>query len=298
MSARMAELVKRLESPLITIRVGQGAGARDFHVPQGILCACSDWFTNALKDGRFIEGTAKLINLPEDTARVFEAFVVFAYEGILTFPNDYETPEICGEAFHFALDIWNFGEKYMLPYLQNAAVTSACYFIKDETIPMTVLSACFDAAATETSPFRVMIADYAVNYMTVEGESAGIEVEHHLAGREGFLRAFQASQVACGTLDKGSFPRYRKPMDFGTTFFKPLEAESSWREGDMDTVIFAPHWDCTTSGCGVCGLYPAGGNSGVARCRACGEFARCKCADPQWLLVCPTCMEENSSKNK
>ncbi|SMY22393.1 unnamed protein product [Zymoseptoria tritici ST99CH_1A5] len=256
MSSVMARFVRRLESPFVTIRVGQGAGTRDFHVPQDILCACSVWFTNALKQDRFIEGAEKLIKLPEESAATFEAFIAFAYEGLISFKRagDMST-EARGEAFQYVLDIWNFGEKYMLPHLQDAATTTACSFLHcRDGVPWDVLGHCFEVATTEC-PFRTIIADYAAQCMHVQREGAGPAIERHLGSADGFITAFCASQLALRSLPVGHFPRYGKPLQAGAELYKTDGHDGEWREGFEEELGYGGSWAIPYFDCGECGLY-------------------------------------------
>ncbi|SMR48513.1 unnamed protein product [Zymoseptoria tritici ST99CH_1E4] len=288
----MAELVKRLESPMVIVRVGQGSGAKDFRVPQDVLCACSTWFTNALKADRFVEGQTRHIRLPEDSVSTFEAFVAFAYEGRLSFTLANTLAR--GDDFQYALDIWNFGEKYMLPHLQDAAVISACIFLNEDNVPFDTLGRCFDLAATETSPFRIIIADYAVHRMSRGGEHIGIAVEQHLGGCSGFLRAFHSSQKASGDLAKIEFPRYRTPARAGKQLFKTKGDGETWREGEDKIWTQASKWDPTSSvECGGCGLYSTSRFEGLAQCRTCDKLASCNCDQEQWFITCRECESSN-----
>jgi hypothetical protein len=264
-------------------------------VPQDVLCACSTFFTKALKEDRFLEGAAKLITLPEETARVFEAFVAFAYEGLLSFSKDsLSSAESRAEAFQYVLEIWNFGEKYMLPHLQDAATTSACVFLDYDDIPFTVLVQCFDAAATETCPFRTIIADSAVYRMSKDKDGVGCEVERLFAGSSGFLRAFYSSQVAAAALRAGDFPRYRRPVKAGEELYKTGPSEIQWRDDEPGLFCHSSLWDPNQQvDCGNCGLYDTADFAGRARCRSCRQFAYCQCHRGQWSIECNDCRHES-----
>jgi hypothetical protein len=260
---------RRYESPLITIRVGLGATARDFRVPRDILCACSAWFTNALEDDRFIEGKENLINLPEEDATVFEAFVAFAYEGFLTFGEDPSSVNARGEAFSFSLQIWNLGDKYVLPYLQNAATTQACFLLHDGTgVPLEVLGLCF-VDTTETCPFRLLIADHAVHVMNKGCQYVGAKVERQLGACDGFTRAFHSSQEAYHRLPSNEFPRSLKPIKASEQLFQTEKDNYNWRPGEDSVYTCSGVWDPEARPeCGECGHFRAQ-NSLPSLCESC-----------------------------
>jgi hypothetical protein len=189
----------------------------------------------------------------------------------------------------------------MLPHLQDAATMMACSLLTHSNgggdIPFASLGRCFDAAATESSPLRTIIADSAVHRLGANMDEVSIEVERHLACCEGFFRAFCASQAAKTTLDPDQFPRYLKPAKSGTQFFKTKASENRWRDEEDNLVAFSSEWDPTAIvDCGNCGLHYSAFFDGTAVCLSCDQLASCGCGiDGHWVMQCRECYDKNEA---
>ncbi|KXT06886.1 hypothetical protein AC578_7197 [Pseudocercospora eumusae] len=199
----MDDFIRQLEGPTVVVCVGptENENRRDFKVAKHLLCEKSDWFNDALKDERFVEGQLSIVELPEDSPSVFAAFYYFIlhHDELAFKPVCIETDgiETCCEQLKLCIDIWIFGDKIGMPKLQNAAMRRACFVtdectIKECVIPAAVLEACF-SRTLPNSPLQVLATDYVVDCMIMEPEKSA-QLLHHLSPIEGFVRAVQEAQ--------------------------------------------------------------------------------------------------------
>jgi hypothetical protein len=63
---------------LITVKVGGADDQKEFTIHEGVIYARSELFKRAMK-GNWIEAKERVVNLPEDTPEIFEAYVNYVY---------------------------------------------------------------------------------------------------------------------------------------------------------------------------------------------------------------------------
>lgn len=162
---------RELESEHVTVKVGKDTGRKDFTVPKKILCR-SEWFRNALKEDRFLEGETKIITLPEDQPDVFQVFPYFIYNGSLCFPRlgSDMANATRGEELALHARLWAFGDKYLHPRFQSFVIFRLCEILQDifypESIPSDALATAFRSCEAN-SPIRILIGDYVAQCMEI-----------------------------------------------------------------------------------------------------------------------------------
>ncbi|KAK4623949.1 hypothetical protein CLAFUW4_05315 [Fulvia fulva] len=186
---RAAIRVQQIKSEQVTIRVGSDSKQRGFAMPKDLLCARAEWFKNALKEDRFIEGSTGVIELPDDLPEVFEAFEFFLYQSQLWFESpDKLTEEELQEELILNARIWTFGDKYLLPQLQDIAMSRMCAVLDQGdalNCSAHTLAQCYNAVRAD-SPVRLIIIDNLVDRLQ-HGED--ISMAEELAACPGIFAA-------------------------------------------------------------------------------------------------------------
>ncbi|KAF2214162.1 hypothetical protein CERZMDRAFT_96186 [Cercospora zeae-maydis SCOH1-5] len=196
----MDDFLKQMEGPTVLIKVGTGEDSRDFTVPKALLCDKSKWFKNALSHKAFIESRTGVIHLPEDTVSGFTSFYFYLFTKYLAYRDvklGRDTAELFIEQLDSAVEAWLFADKYLLLGMRNCAMYALCAHLSDATcedigIPAASLAACF-ARTADSSPLRMIVADYVVTRMDEERLDAE-DLVQELAGEEGFVKALHEAQ--------------------------------------------------------------------------------------------------------
>ncbi|KXT11767.1 hypothetical protein AC579_1641 [Pseudocercospora musae] len=229
----MDDFIRRLEGPTVVVCVGPTEERRDFKVAKDLLFEKSEWFKNALKDERFVEGQLNIIELPEDTPSVFAAFYYFilhhdelAFEAVCV---QHDGIEACCEQLKLCIDLWIFGDKIRMLELQNAAMKRACVIVREcdirkAAIPAAVLQNCF-SKTLPGSPLQVLAADYVVDCMVTEPQKSA-QLLSGLATVEGFVTALLKSHVKYHEMNAdiapdSTFPRYLEPYRYREILYDP-----------------------------------------------------------------------------
>ena len=171
-----------------------------------------------MKDDRFVEGTTRKVDLPDDSPDVFQAFEYYIYNECLLFKNGKEDnllphDEVI-EQMSLCARIWTFGDKILMPDLQDHAITRVCWLLggheEEDRLPLAGLAGCY-LDAPDGSPVRKCITDHLVSLL----ESSDLSSEEQeLAAIPGIFNALHDSEKALRDLPKGDFPRYWKIKKF------------------------------------------------------------------------------------
>lgn len=78
-------MLRLLLGGVIAVDVGTGATKTEFFVHENLITGRSDFFKNALKPGKFIEGDTKRVHLPMDQEYDFACLLHWLYTGTLKF---------------------------------------------------------------------------------------------------------------------------------------------------------------------------------------------------------------------
>ncbi|KAK4502406.1 hypothetical protein PRZ48_005831 [Zasmidium cellare] len=271
------DFLSRANSEKVVIKVGQGE--RRFTAPKDLLCERSKWFENALKADRFIEGQTRVVELPEDDPNAVEAFIYFIYNQSLVF-TDHSDEERRREEVKLCFGIWSFGDKYILPELQNCAMHRACTILDDSgykrRLDPETLRHCFELSSEAKSPLRVLIADYYVFWM--ESCSNDLQIDPGLASDPGFLAALHTSEATFHT-SPHEFPRYLRPTRFAKLLHVGIEQKS-----DSSLCQYEDTWEKPPAYCNDCGY-----TSAIKPCCKHCQKAKCSCPVPDWSFLCQEC---------
>lgn len=248
----------------------------------------SEWFKNALKANRFEEGRKGEVKLPEDDPDVFEAFVYFLFgEKLLFKAPDHMDAKERDRCLELSFRIWSFGDKYLYPQLQNAAMHSACNLMDDRLfeycLHVTTIGDCYKATRPG-SPLRVLLGDYFVNRVEMDGEN--FDIDEKIASCPGFLSDIHASETAFHALARPDFSRFTRPSKFVDTLFVQHERQS-WEHNchDVESV-----WDNPRGVCTDCGFT----YDNVQRfCKACVQ-EQCSCDKADWAFLCRLCRPQGA----
>lgn len=122
---------------LIKIYVGEDM-PKPYLVQQELLFATSDYFRKALQQ-KFVEGHEGVLRFPQDDADAWVDFLHFIFYGKLPEPNNYEYDL---QSKHSRL--WIMGDKYIIPRLQNAAMTVLLASTISDYVELDVIKEAFE----------------------------------------------------------------------------------------------------------------------------------------------------------
>lgn len=91
-----------------------------FSIHKGLLCYYSDYFRGAF-EGSFKEAVDGKIWLEKEDPAIFDIFNAFLYNRKLQNPDGLAGP---GLSFGTLIDLWIFGDRFIVPLLQNFAIDS------------------------------------------------------------------------------------------------------------------------------------------------------------------------------
>ncbi|KAH0341168.1 hypothetical protein KCU81_g6447, partial [Aureobasidium melanogenum] len=138
---------------VITVEVGPEKKA--FVIHKNLLVFYSDYFRSAF-NGSFKEATEGKISLPDESDDVFEIFNQFIYSRVLA---DGEGEKLTGDQL---IKLWLFGDKYLVPVLQNVAMNSLkTKSDKENYIPTEKIKLIWENTLPN-SPLRKLILDQVV----------------------------------------------------------------------------------------------------------------------------------------
>ncbi|KAI4921960.1 hypothetical protein J4E90_000388 [Alternaria incomplexa] len=111
--------------PLVTIVVGREPHQQRFSIPEGIICARSEFFKRAL-NGNWAESEGRIVRFPEDNPEIFGIYMNLVYTG-LVLTDTLESPKtvttICDE-FDVLGNLYVLCEKLQDRAAKNSAVES------------------------------------------------------------------------------------------------------------------------------------------------------------------------------
>ncbi|KAI7285379.1 hypothetical protein KC345_g1704 [Hortaea werneckii] len=160
-----------------------------YTLPKRMACDISDYFVKAL-EGDFREAHERTLKLPDCTAETFDVLLYFhMYQRL---PDDVGSE---AQAQLLLVNLWLFGDTYLLPGLKSQALTAASKTL-DYQCPSPDVLAKILISGSEDSPLRALFVEKATSYiiqgMYTEGERA------ELAGIEGFFK-IMADGLAAGS---------------------------------------------------------------------------------------------------
>ncbi|KAG9703805.1 hypothetical protein KCU86_g5905, partial [Aureobasidium melanogenum] len=103
---------------IVTVEVGPQKQA--FSVHKDLLCYYSDYFRGAF-EGSFKEAVDGKMWLEKEDPEIFDIFNAFLYNRRLQDANGLVGP---GLSFTTLVDLWIFGDQFVVPLLQNLAIDS------------------------------------------------------------------------------------------------------------------------------------------------------------------------------
>ena len=153
---------------MATIFVGPSAKRYDLH--KTVLRSVGGFFKAVLSDtNHFREAMTNTITLPDEDTVVFERFVVYVYKR--DFHSDGEAEDEI--SWKTLIDLYSFGERRMIPEMQNKAVQLFAVKIDwdpDVIVPTNILHYLY-RSTSEGSPLRSMAVDaYAWNLRVADDE--------------------------------------------------------------------------------------------------------------------------------
>lgn len=104
---------------MITVKVGEVGHQREFNLHKGLLEHYSAYFGSALQS-HWAEGSAKVVNLSDDSPEIFQVFFHWLYSRKLY--HELTTEGQIPLSFKTILDIYIFGDARIVPELSNAAM--------------------------------------------------------------------------------------------------------------------------------------------------------------------------------
>lgn len=280
----IAERVTAFRSESVTIIAGTDE-TKEYTMPKGILMQGSEWFKAALQGDRWREGSTLVVRLPE-SPRAVEALLYFIHTLRLDYGNEGDMkPEEMQEELHVAFEVWMAGQKYLLPRLQDTAMSRICALISklDHGIPCECLAKCFKLAEG-TRALQRIVADYVVDQLNRKK----LVVSPELAACDGIIAAIHESETAFHKSSDDypqSFPRYKKPCLFEDVLGCALP-EGFQNDKEKGITRYGTLWD-RLSLCEECGQDVelvsghCAGCDGELRCKNCGtiDVAKTLCFD-------------------
>lgn len=274
--------------------VGRGETSKSFTHPKDILAACSRWFGNVFKETHFLEAQRGRIDLPDDDPAVFEAFLYFAYNGCLEFTclSGVDPAETRAADVLLLIKVWIFGDRYLLPALQNIVMHRLCETLRDgpEEPPLTV-SAVVDLLefVRDHELPRLVVADYLVVRRHHADSVLNAEEEFKLSSAA--LRALHLSLKAFHELTGSDFSRYKKPTKYRDILFTAEEEEEQEEDGEGDessTAYYTNTWGLHRHYCRDCGFRLSASDEVPIVCSHC-KTGRCTCGKQNFVVLCEDC---------
>ncbi|KAG9657190.1 hypothetical protein KCU64_g5366, partial [Aureobasidium melanogenum] len=144
---------------IVTIEVGMEKKVYSIH--KDLLVFYSDYFRAAF-NGSFTEAAEGKISLPHESANVFDIVVKFVYTRQLSDGVD------CDVSWEMLCRVWIFGDKYLMPALQNEVMTALqLKYDKTKAAPTSCLKVIYNNTVSGSllRKFVVDLAAYTVTGM-------------------------------------------------------------------------------------------------------------------------------------
>ncbi|KEQ74392.1 hypothetical protein M436DRAFT_80821 [Aureobasidium namibiae CBS 147.97] len=111
------------------VKIEVGSKKKIYVIHKDLLRFYSDYFRGAFS-GSFKEAIEGKVSLPEEREAVFDIFTQFLYSRLLADDRDEKI------SWATLVDVWLFGDKYLVPSLQNSAMDSLIKKIEvDHSVP-------------------------------------------------------------------------------------------------------------------------------------------------------------------
>jgi hypothetical protein len=272
----------------VIVHVGTHPDYKKYTVPQDLLMK-EVWFSGALQDGRFKEGTEKIIRLPTDEPRAFDVFIYYLYHDGLVFQEEDSSYE---PVLTLCLATWVFGDKYNVRGLQNAVMLRACHCLTlsadwrhEIDLELDILGKYY-SAAPDGSPLRKFIAEYIVDHVIVSARN--FQYYETLAVHSGFMGDILAAKQVHDTKIT-CFPRFLRPIKYSHIWCLPGDPEK-WDGRFCYPSVRA--WHATpTIMCEDCKCYAA--DTVCMECECAGQVWPCK--HKCHIHKCESCLEKARS---
>ncbi|KAK5714077.1 hypothetical protein LTR15_010985 [Elasticomyces elasticus] len=158
---------------MVTVSVGTGEKARDFHVHEEVIKRHSDFFNAALAGDRWQEGVERKVSLPEDKPKTFEGFQSFIYSG-LSFLEDEASRQVSDEGRRADKELvvikhaWKLADKLQSCSYRDALTDSlALKMVAENIVPLGMQVGLEAGISMSTGLFRLLL-DVAICCWTVE----------------------------------------------------------------------------------------------------------------------------------
>ncbi|EMD01283.1 hypothetical protein BAUCODRAFT_61200, partial [Baudoinia panamericana UAMH 10762] len=151
----------------VRITVGPPEEAKAFYVHKEVLSAQSPFFSAVLSK-EWKEGAERVVDLPHDQPRVFEAYSVWLYTGHLYVLGE-KHPENYGSIdYHHFIELYILGEKLLDRRFQNRVVdVIVAASIESPEVPGLITVNRAYEATPKGSPIRRLLCDIYVNGATM-----------------------------------------------------------------------------------------------------------------------------------
>ncbi|KAK5697052.1 hypothetical protein LTR17_024046 [Elasticomyces elasticus] len=158
---------------MVTVCVGTGEEAREFHVHDEILKRHSDFFKAALAGDRWQEGVERKVSLPEDKPEVFEGFQCFIYSGLSFVEGEAHTRTskpgrtVDGE-YAVIVEAWKLADKLQSCSYKDASTDSLALKMAAEIgVPLSMQAGLAEGTSMSAGLVRLLL-DVAVRQWDVE----------------------------------------------------------------------------------------------------------------------------------
>lgn len=127
-------------SAVLTIRVGDGPGLRDFVVHEAFLVYRSELFRRAM-NGKWEESASRIVSLSDDDPNTFGLYVSFIYTAALAVKNTEnneltrkEKTELLEEEYDHLIRLYTLAEKLEVSAAKDASVSAVFEILENEKL--------------------------------------------------------------------------------------------------------------------------------------------------------------------
>ncbi|KAK5164538.1 uncharacterized protein LTR77_009744 [Saxophila tyrrhenica] len=203
------------ESPNIAVHLSDTETI--LYVQKAVLCRVSEWFVKALT-GNFAEGHTKTLHLLDCDKDTFALFLYWVcHKGlpldmdvedehytVETLPDGQERQWTESASQRRLINLWCFGDKYLIPHLQNQAMESLIMTFQYRAAAVDAVQLAWENT-TETSKLREVIVDSMVgSYQEVNDNEYKQHEIDYLEQIPGVMRVLAAALSALLRKSDGS----------------------------------------------------------------------------------------------
>lgn len=156
-----------------SVTIIMGVDGTKYTLPKQMVCAISPYFARAM-EGDFKEADERTLKLPDCRAETFN--VVLYFHMYQRLPHDIKSEP---RAQRLLVELWLFGETYLLPRLKAKALPAAAEIL-DHQRPCPAVVGKIVNSVPETSPLRVLFMEKAT--------SCAYQGGYHMAERAAITR--------------------------------------------------------------------------------------------------------------